>query len=152
MTFDNPLLIWFHEFKEAQKIEEIEDLNRDFEKLIDKVERQKKLTKEDDKEFQRIISTQYKRIIIKKCSKLEGKIKKRKTRGQPFSNLLKKINTLRRNSEQDDTFVADFIDIIGELDDIEPEIKEKILIEIIIDAGLIVGIIALVFAVITFVL
>lgn len=149
---DNPLLIWFHEFKKAQEIEEFEDLNRDFEKLVDKVERQKKLTKQDDVEFQKIVSTQYKRIISNKCTHLENKIKNRKTRGQPFSNIISKIKKLRRKSEQEDIFIADFIDIIGELDDLDNEVKEKLLIEIIIDSGLLVGIIGTICALFAFIL
>lgn len=139
--FDN-LLMWFHLFKEAQKIKEYEDLNSEFDVFISKIGGNRVLTEEEDIEFYELIQTQWKRIIADKSDELEEKIRKRLTKGQTFSSIHKEINKIRRKGEKN-LKIEEYYELYKDLMGIEKDVEEKISIErfqiLLFITGLILG-------------
>lgn len=121
-------LMWHQLFEEAQKIEEYDDLNAEFNSLIAKAWSRKEISKEDDLEYYRIIKTYRKRIILDGSLRLKDKIEKRKSKGETFYGTLSKINKIRNRSEKD-LEIDEYQDIFRELIELNREVDEKLSIE-----------------------
>ena len=117
------LLAWFYLFKVGKEISEYEDLNIQFNSLIANVERNRKITDEDDKEFYTITKNQRRRIISELIHELKDK--KIEFSGNNFSDENKRIDEYRRKSEEDlDIEIYD--GIIRNLMDIRRSVDRKI--------------------------
>lgn len=123
-----PLLTWVSLFEEAQEIKEYDDLAKKFYSLKIKVENNQEISEDDDKEFFRIVQTQWKRVIADKYNELREKVEKRDTKGQNFSNNLKELEKIRGEGEKD-LRINEYYDLYVNMSELEKEIDEKIFIE-----------------------
>ena len=114
---------WFYLFEVGKEISEYEDLNIQFNSLIANVERNRKITDEDDKEFYTITKNQRRRTISELIHELKDK--KIESSGNNFSDENKRIDEYRRKSEEDlDIEIYD--GIIHNLMDIRRSVDRKI--------------------------
>ena len=101
---------WIDNYYEATEYYFYDDLENEFWVLVDKVQKKGKISNRDNREFNRIIKEQWKRLIQLVSDRIITEVHSRKTKGEIFSDDLDELDKIKNYVENSRLRIPDFSD------------------------------------------